>query len=94
MNWYILINTMPGNSETVGTAISSHKSLEAAYRAADRAQPSKKHNPGSYLPTVVRLSETRLERGSYVPQSAPQPDAEEAERVWTDYVYARVGGAR
>jgi hypothetical protein len=84
-SWFILINTMRGSSEAVGTAISSHRSLVAAYRAADKVQPNKRNSGGAYVPTTIRLSETRMERGQYVPQTAQRPDADEADRVWADY---------
>lgn len=89
VTWYVLINTMPGSSETVGVAISSHRTLRAAYRAADKAQPNRRTSGGAYVPWAVRLSESRVDRGRYVPQSAPRPDHEVEVKAWENHVYER-----
>ena len=80
MKWYVLINTMPGNSEAFGTVISSHKSLRAAFVASRKAQPSQRFNPGAYVPTLITLSSRNEPRGRYVPRTARRPDADEYAR--------------
>lgn len=69
-NWYLAVNTMDSNDSVLGRVISTHRTVEAAERACRRAQPSRRHNPGSYVPCVVRASERRLGRGAYVPRRA------------------------
>jgi len=83
MTWFNLVNTMTGSSETFGTVISSHRTAHAAFAAARRAQPNQRFNPGAYVPTVVTISDQRLDRGKYVPRTAQRPDP----KLWEDYAY-------
>lgn len=57
MTWYLAINTFTPGFDGHGTVISAHRRLARAVRACQDAQPRER---GSYLPTEVRVSATRL----------------------------------
>ena len=87
MIWLQLVNTMSGSAECYGRVISNHKSLLAAYKAARKAQPNQRYNPGAYVPTVITMSSRREEPGSYVPRTAQRPHPALEDQIWSEYAY-------
>jgi hypothetical protein len=70
---YALVNNFNATSNTFGTIISRHNSVDAANKADDAYQRAVKRANGSnsYIPTVVveRTVGDKVARGSYAPRS-------------------------
>lgn len=74
--WCLVVNTMSGIAGThqMGTAISSHRSLEAAYKASRDCQPKER---GAYVPVAIVTAQARHAKGELV-------DRRETTRVGDD----------
>jgi len=83
---YYVINTMSAiQGDSLGTVISTHRTLRTASRGTAACQP-REH--GSYLPVLVVRSELRLRRGEHVAPSAVEHLTESEQRQMSnDGVY-------